>query len=315
MPDARTARLSRSWRAVPTAALLGAVDPVPVRAAGWQVRGRLAASPFDGPREDVPGYLDPAELLDDDRIDAAVVDGADPSLAELLPLLRESGLLLLLPAPAPLAVDAVRAARAVDGPEACVGLVHRWEPWARTVSAALPLAGGPPVQVTVRGWPSGAAPAAELVDLVVGWCGEVAAVVAAPGPLPAAVLPGGEPVAWALLTGTGATVLVTHQGPAPTVRLSFAAARLEAGPDGVRWEAGERLPLRTTPDWVPPAPRGVPLGLVATAAALSEALGGQELPQRDDDVRPADLGDLLVAARVLEALRTSARTERLVPVA
>ena len=28
-----------------------------------------------------------------------------------------------------------------------------------------------------------------------------------------------------------------------------------------------------------------------------------------------DLGDLLVAARVLEALRTSARTERLVPVA
>jgi hypothetical protein len=30
---------------------------------------------------------------------------------------------------------------------------------------------------------------------------------------------------------------------------------------------------------------------------------------------PADLGDLLVVARVLEALRTSARTEALVPVA
>jgi hypothetical protein len=295
---------------------LGAVDPAAVRAGGWEVRGRLAASPFAGPREDVPGYLDAAEVLDDPRIDAAVVDGGDRGLCALLPLLREAGLLVLLPTPAPLEVEAVRAARAVDGPEAVVGLVSRWEPWARTVSAALPLAGSPPVQVTVRGWPSGAGAAAELADLVARWCGEVAAVVAAPGPLPALALPGGEPVDWALLTASGATVLVSHAGTGPpSVRLSFAAARLEAGPGGARWAGGEHLPLLLPPPWVPPAPRGVPLGLVASAAALSEALGGRELPVRDDDVGPAGVGDLLVAARVVEALRTSARTERLVPTA
>jgi hypothetical protein len=110
-------------------------------------------------------------------------------------------------------------------------------------------------------------------------------------------------------------VLVTRVGAAPSVRLSFAAARLDAGPAGARWHGGEPLPLLLPPAWVPPAPRGVAAGLVATAAALSEALGGAELPVRADDVRPADLGDLLVAARVVEALLTSARTERLVPTA
>lgn len=321
--DARTARLSRPWGSVPTAALVGVVDPVGVRAGGWEVRGRLAADPFHHspahPRQDVVGYCpsfrDPAELIDDPGIDAAVVDGADPDLAELLPLLRGAGLLVLLPTPAPLSVEAVRAARAVDGPEAVVALVQRWEPWARTVAAAVPLVGGPPLQLTVRGWPAGAAAAAELGDLVAHWCGEVAAVVAAPGPLPAAALPGGEPVDWALLTASGATVLVSHAGPGPSVRLSFDTARLDAGPVGARWHGGDALPLLRPPPWVPPAPRGVALGLVATAAALSESLGGQDLPERDDGVRPAGLGDLLVAARVVEALRTSARTERWVPTA
>lgn len=310
---ARAARLDRPWGSVPTAALVGDVDPLAVRAAGWEVRGRLASSPFSGPRVDVAGYLDVDELLDDDRVDAVVLDGAEPELAALLPLLRGAGLLVLLPTPAPLDVDVVRRARAVDGPESGVGLVRRWEPWACTVAAALPLAGGPPVQVTVRGWPGGPSAAAELADLVASWCGDVVAVVAAPGPLPATRLPGGEPVDWALLTGDGVTVLVSHAGPIPSVRLSFAAARLDAGPAGARWHGGEPLPLLLPPPWVPPAPRGVPVGLVATAAALSEALGGVALPERGEPVRVADLGDLLVAARVVEALRTSVRTERLVP--
>lgn len=318
MTEARAARLARSWRAVPTAALLGDVDPVPLRAGGWEVRGRLAASPFSPSRDagdlrDVAGYLEAGELLADDRIDLAVVDGEQPGLAGLLPELRAAGLLVLLPGPAPRDLDLLRAARAVDGPDTGVGLVQRWEPWARTVAAALPLAGGPPVQVTVRGWPTGPAPAAELIDLVTGWCGDVVAVVAAPGPLPASTLPGGEPVHWALLTGSGATVLVSHTGPAPSVRLSFDVARLEAAPTSVRWTGGAELPLLPMPDWVPPSPRGVPVGLVATAAALSEALGGRPLPLRPGQAGPADLGDLLVAGRAVEALRTSARTERLVP--
>ena len=97
------------------------------------------------------------------------------------------------------------------------------------------------------------------------------------------------------------------------VRLSFATARLEAGPAGAWWTGGELLPLLAPPAWVPAA-RGVEPGLVATAAALIGAVGGGDIPAVDWPW-PADLSDLLVAARVLEALRTSARTEALVPVA
>jgi hypothetical protein len=230
------------------------------------------------------------------------VDGTVLELAALLPRLREAGLRVLLPSPAPLDPDALRAARAVDGPASGVGLVERWEPWARTVGAAVRL-GGALLQVTVRGWPRGAEAAAELLDLLGLWCGEVVAAVAAGAALPAERLPGGEAVAWAVLTGAGTTVLVSHEGPGPAVRLSFAGARLDASPDGVRWSGGDALPLLPPPAWVPPAPRGVRPGLVATAAALAREDAGQ-----------ADLGDLLVAARVLAALRDSARTGALVPV-
>lgn len=290
----------------------GAVDPAPLRSAGWQLRGALTADPFAladaGPLRDLD------DVRDDPALDAVAVDGDDASLADLLPELRGAGLLVLLPTAAPLDPELVRAARAVpDAADAAVGLLARWEPWALTVAAALPLVGTPAVQVTVRGWPRGRQAAAELVDLAAGWCGEVVAVVAAPAPLPAAELPGGAPVAWALLTGSGATVLVSHEGAAPEVRLSFATARLVAGPVGARWSGGAELPLLPLPAWVPP-PQGAPAGLVATAAALTRALGGASVPI-ESWPWPADLGDLLTVARVLEALRTSARTEQLVPVA
>lgn len=310
---ARQARLARPAGCVPTMAVAGDVDRVALRAAGWQLRGVLSGLPYDD-RLDAATYTSAAELAADERIDAVAVDGDEPELAALLPALRASGLLLLLPSAAPLDPDAIRAARAVrEGADAAVGLVRRWQPWACTVAAALPLAGGPAVQVTVRGWPRGKREAAELVDLVASWCGEVAAVVAAPAPLPAERLPGGEAVSWALLTAGGATVLVSHEGAGPLVRLSFAAARLEAGPAGARWVGGADLPLLPRPTWVP-HPQGAEPGLVATAAGLSLAVGGGDVPARDWPW-PADLSDLLVAARVLEALRTSARTQTLVPVA
>ena len=281
-------------------ALAGDVDPAPLRAAGWSLRGALSGLPY----VDLPaGWHTAAELADDDGIDAVAVDGADPALAALLPELRAGGLLLLLPTAAPLDLDAVRAARAVrDGPDAVVGLLRRYEPWTRVVAAALPLAGGPVLQVTVRGWPRGRQSAAELVDLAAGWCGEVVAAVATPAALPADRLPDGEAVSWALLTAGGATVLVSHDGPL-AVRLSFAGARLEATPAEVRWQGGAVLP--------PPAAGPA---LVAAAAALTRAVGGGDVPAVDWPW-PADLSDLLVAARVLEALGTSARTETLVPVA
>lgn len=309
--QARAARLARTPGTPPTIAVAGAVDPAPLRAAGWSLRGVLSTDPYLD-RRDAAQYVEPAELLADPLLDAVAIDGDDRELAALLPELRGSGLLLLLPTAAPLNPDLVRAARSVrDAADAAVGLVARWEPWAQVVAAALPLAGGAPVQVTVRGWPSGRQAAAELVDLVASWCGEVAAVVAAPAPLPATELPGGAAVSWALLTGSGATVLVSHDGPAPECRLSFATARLVAGPAGVRWEGGAELPLPSLPLVPPP---GVHTGLVQTAAALAQATGGRDVPAGTWPW-PADLGDLLVVARVLEALRTSARTEQLVPVA
>lgn len=300
---AREARLTRHPRTPPTIAIAGSVDPAPLRAAGWRLRGVLSTDPYLD-RLDAAQYVEPSEVLADPLLDAVAVDGEDRDLAALLPELRGSGLLLLLPTAAPLDPEAVRAAHAVrDAADAVVGLVARWEPWAQVVAAALPLAGSPPVQVTVRGWPRGRQAAAELVDLAASWCGEVAAVVAAPAPLPAAELPGGAAVSWALLTAGGATVLVSHEGPAPLVRLSFATARLEAGSSGARWEGGAGLPL----------PPGSP-GLQLTAAALAAATGGRDVAAHTWPW-PADLGDLLVVARVLEALRTSARTEQLVPVA
>lgn len=305
----RDARRERPARHVPAAAVVGDVDAGLLRAAGWQVTGRLPSTPYDDPR-DAPGYVDADELLADGRVDAVALDGQDERAAGLLPELRAAGLLVLLVTPAPLDIDLVRAARAVPGPEVVVGLVQRWEPWALTVAAALPLAGGSPLQVTVRGWPRGAAAAAELVDLVQGWCGDVAGVVAAPATLPARTLPGGAEVAWALLTAGGATVLVSHHDAPPLVRLSFEGARLEAGPLGARWTGGAELPLLPVPDRRPhplPVPPGTPAGLVASACALLGGVGGGDLPAGDWPW-PADLGDLLAAARVLAALRESAET-------
>jgi hypothetical protein len=309
--EARAARLSRPVGMTPAAALVGDVRPAPVVAGGWRIAGRLVTTPF----EVTPGsYADADDLLDDPAVDAAVVDGADAALAVLLPELRAAGLLLLLPAPAPLDVDVLRAARDVDGPASAVAFRRRFEPWARTVTAAVPLAGGPPVQVTVRGWPRGERAAAELVDLAALWCGEVVAAVAAPGPLPAEALPHGERVAWALLTASGATVLVSHDGDAPAVRLSFETARLCGGPQAVRWDAGAALPLLGPPPWVRSVPDGVDVGLVAAATALAAATGDRETARvASGDV--ADLGDLLVVARVLQTLRASARSGAVTPTA
>ena len=60
-----------------------------------------------------------------------------------------------------------------------------------------------------------------------------------------------------------------------------------------------------------PVPPGTPAGLLATAVALLDGVGGGDLPTGDWPW-PADLGDLLAAARALEALRASAERGALV---
>jgi hypothetical protein len=173
----------------------------------------------------------------------------------------------------------------------------RWEAWTLTVAAAIPLVGTPVLQATVRGWPRGIAAAADLIDLARAWCGDVVSVVAAPAPLPAEELGPGLPVAWALLHDSGATTLVSHEGAPTLARLSFATARLEAGPLGARWEGGAELPLG------PRAP-----GPVGAAAALLDAVPRGEIATTSWPW-PGDLGDLQAISRVLAALRESARAE------
>ncbi len=196
------------------------------------------------------------------------LDGDDPVLARELPVLLQHGLHVLLPTPAPLdpallrearaqdwdapprlTDDPLRPARAGNHPaEVVTALVQRWEPWALTVAAGLALVATPAVQVTVRGWPRGVPAAAELVDLARAWAGDVVSVTAAPAPLPAVELGPGLPVAWSLLHASGATTLVSHEGAPALARISFATARLEAGPLGARWTDGAELPLLPTPD-------------------------------------------------------------------
>lgn len=320
----------------PRIALAGAVDGGVLRAAGWEVRGALHLTPYDD-RRDVPSYAGLEDLLADATLDAVALDGEDALVARHLPTLLAHGLHVLLPSPAPLDAELLRDARAVQGEnadppprlvddpsrparsgsapaEVVVALLQRWEPWALTVAAALPLVGTPVLQATVRGWPRGVAAAAELVDLARSWCGDVVSVTAAPAPLPADELGPGLPVAWSLLHASGATTLVSHEGAPPVARLSFATARLEAGPLGARWEGGADLPLLRTPDrrdaTAPraAAPPGTPAGLLSTAVALAGAVPDAEV-RTDSWPWPADLGDLQAIGRVLAALRESARAE------
>ncbi|MGB8651513.1 MAG: hypothetical protein WCD35_12725, partial [Mycobacteriales bacterium] len=99
----------------PAIALAGAVDGAVLRAAGWHVRGALHLTPYDDLR-DVPSYASLEDLLADATLDAVALDGADDLLARHLPTLLEEGLHVLLPGPAPLDLDLLRACRAVEGP-------------------------------------------------------------------------------------------------------------------------------------------------------------------------------------------------------
>lgn len=287
-------------------ALTGDVDPALLRTAGWHVHGRLPRTPYEDPG-DAPSFVDLDELLGDDRVDAVALV---PEQAEHLPALREAGLLVLLTAPV---TDGELLRRSRNGPvDLAVALHRRWEPWCLTTAAVLPLAQEPVRQATVRGWPTGERETVELVDLVRGWCGDVLAVGA--GRAAAAErLPDGSRVAFSLLTASGATVLVSHEGsPVPLVRLTTVTARLDASPDEVRWEGGSPLPVEG-------GGLGPDAGLVACARALLTAVPGGEILDaswtantvRPEDAGwpwPADLGDLLAASQVLQALRTSGVT-------
>lgn len=282
-----------------------ALDGQVLRATGWQVTGALQVLPYDDPG-DVPSYASLDELLSD-GLQAVALSGSDAHLAGHLPDLLVAGLAVLLPTPDPLDPELLRLARdAAPDAVVAVGLLQRWEPWARTTGAAVPLAEGPLLQCTVRGWPRGAVAAAELVDLARLWCGDVVGVAARPARLPADELAPGVPVAWSLLHESGTTTLVSHEAAPPVVRLSFAGARWEAGPLGARWLGGDEVTL-SAPRTPGNAPPGTPAGLLSCAAWLREAVtaGSAEVAAP----AAAGLGDLQAVERVLSGLRASSRGE------
>lgn len=287
--------------------------------AGWRVTGLLTADVFDGLlwASRTPGvarsYVELAELLLDPTADAVCLD-LDASAGPTLDAVLHAGLHVLLPRPVDLDTEAVRRALATaeeSGAEHAVVLLERWRRSFATVTALRDSGElGVPRQLTVRGWPTGPGATVELVDLVTRWAGDVVAACAAPGRLPAAELPGGHPVRWALLTELGCTVLVAPGGaPEPLLRLSCPQGRLEATPSTLAWAGGGAVPLLAGSS--DPVDNQVE-ALLATAGPLAAtALHGAAGPPDPVEAArvwpwPATLRDLFVGATVRESLRTSA---------
>jgi hypothetical protein len=170
-----------------------------------------------------------------------------------------------------------------------------------SLSAALELLGplGALRQVTVVGWPLGRASRVELVDLVRRVCGDVLAVCAAPQAMPAADLRPGEPVTLALLTASGATVLVAEQPGAGLadagVTVVGSDGRLVFGSDFLRRQDARGVAASSLPSG-----ETVPSAL---AVALSGLDGVDSTERRNGEA--ATVGDLLAAARALDVAAAS----------
>ena len=327
---ARRARAAEGPRAYPPSIAVVSDRPEAplvglLTAAGWSVTGLLASDVFDGLlwAAQTPGvvrnYLDLGELLADPDLDACCLALPPSGLGSVLVTTLQGGLHTLLPEPAELGADTVRRALEAaedSGAEHAVAMQQRWRlPVARVTRALDSGELGTPAQLTVRGWPTGAAPTAELLDVVTRWCGDVVAVCATPGELPARELPGGATVRWALLTASGATVLVAHDGAgAPLLRLSCPEGRveIEAGPGD-----GTMLGPIAAPELSAEATTLRTDGLRSTASRLAEAVMRSEAVAAPYDgwPWPSTLRDLFVVERIREALRSSAAERRWVETA
>jgi len=182
------------------------------------------------------------------------------------------------------------AAEEADLPHAVAFTGRGDEGYAALEQTAAAADSAPWRQVTVAGWPAGGPPRAELVDLVRRVAGDVVAVCAEPGAMPAPSLGEELPVTLALLTERGTTVLASERfaarQAASTLTLVGPELRCVLQGDALRVD-GEVREVR----------RGDAAAAVALAAgALSRA-----------DPSVADLHDLAVATRVLAAVEESRR--------
>jgi hypothetical protein len=196
--------------------------------------------------------------------------------------------------------DLVNGARTFDVDVTAALAVRAW-PTLPGVEELLPPLGALR-QVTVVGWPIGRTARLELVDLVRRLCGDVLAVCAAPGAMPASDLRPGEPVTLALLTASGATVLAAERAGMGTsdavVTVVGTDGRVVFGSDFVRRQDARGVAATSVPEAGADAERVSPL-----AVALS-GLDASDSSERRNGVA-ATVSDLLAAARVLDVAASS----------
>jgi predicted dehydrogenase len=276
-----------------------------LRAAGAEVVGLLGPDPFDSlawsAAEDVQRcYPDLGELLRDST-DAVCVDDAGPSAVHVTRAALRAGRHVLLSRPVTVERELLEVADSSTLVTAVAMRTRAW-PGASAVAQALPFL-DLITQVTVVGWPHD--DRLELIDVVRRWCGDIVAVCASPAAMPATSL-AGRPVTLALLTATGATVLVAEDpedapSRTPVITLVGTAGRVVVA--GSRLQRQATADGQTLPELVLPDP-GHPLR--EAAVGVLRALRGGPL---DADLDPADgvatLRDVLAAAHVIAAAEAS----------
>jgi predicted dehydrogenase len=279
-----------------------------LREAGADVVGLLAPEPLESlawaADVDVPrAYGDLFALLSDD-VEAVCIEMSPPASDVVSRHAAAAGLHVLLARPVSEDAGALRAV--ADSAEEAgrahvVALDGRAWPAAWHVQAIL--AGlGRLRQMTVLGAPSGVVGRTEVADLVVRWCGEVLAVCADPAHMPAPRLTDAAPVTLALLTSSGATVLVNERmgGRLDTAVVTVCGDAGRIVVEGRLVRRQDRGGVREV--WAPDVPADRP-GLVEAAYDVVRVteLGDADL------VRGATFHDLLVSTRLTAAAEVSRR--------
>jgi predicted dehydrogenase len=277
-----------------------------LRTAGIDVVGLLAPEPLESlawaaEAEAPRAYGELVALLSDD-IEAVCVEMAPPGSDVIARRGAEAGLHVLLVRPVtgdPAALRAVADVAEEADLAHVVALDGRAWPAASHVQGSV-AALGRLTQMTVVGAPSGQLGRAEILDLTVRWCGEVLAVCADPAGMPASRLTESAPVTLALLTASGATVLVHERMGGSLDEATFTVCG-EAGRlvvEGRRVRRADVTGVRTA--WMPEQVTDRP-GLVEATYDLVRAV------ELDDPslVRGATFHDLLAVTRLQEAASRS----------
>jgi hypothetical protein len=271
--------------------VVGLLGPEPLESLAWAAEA--------GARR---AYPEMGALLSDE-VEAVCIEVGVPSSDVVARHVVGAGLHLLLARPQTAGVDALRdVADAAEDADVAHAVAMDGRAWAAAqhVQRAMP-ALGRLRQVTVLDAPEGDAGRAEVVDLVLRWCGDVLAVCADPTAMPAPELTPGADVTLALLTGSGATVLV-HERPGGVL----SSARITLVGSAMRVLVSGRVVRRQDANGVRDVTLPAPPSRSGLIEATYDVLRAAEFADAGL-VRGATLHDLLAVVRVLDAIETSTR--------